>query len=229
MRNALLIAAVTLFSCKREPEYDAWAAGETLVINVLEQAGKKEYVQAEPIVRGSHLKVQTGKSVTIDGVKYLQASSGSRKFMVPEASTASSPAETVREKELWVQTGASMIDDTLSSHIGAFARKGNRLEVLGWDRLMPDGRVHRYNVRMGKAEGWFFGKYTVLTEAEANERFSQFDDAHAAVRNSFKGGDAIGCEFRPYEKPAFADRPMPNPVNAFYLTISPVGLKHIDD
>ena len=96
LRNALLIAAVTLFSCKREPEYDAWAAGETSEINVLEQAGKKEYVQAEPIVRGSHLRIQTGKSVTIDGVKYLQASSGSRKIMVPEASTASSPAETGR-------------------------------------------------------------------------------------------------------------------------------------
>ena len=229
MRNVLLLAAVTLFSCSREPEYDAWAAGESAQIPVLEKAGKKEFVKAEPIVRGSLLRVSTGKSETVDGIKYLFASCGDRKILVPEASMASSLEETVREKELWVQTGASLIDDTLSSHIGAFARKGNRLEVLGHDRLLPDGRVHRYNVRMGKAEGWIFGKYAVLTEEEAKERFSQFDEAHAAVRNSFKGGEASGCEFRPYEKPVFKDRPMPDPVNAFYLTISPVGLRRIDD
>jgi len=228
LRNALLVAAVTLFSCSREPEHDAWAAGDKAEIPVLERAGKKEYKQADPIIRGSLLKVSS-ETVTVDGVKYVQATAGERKILVPEKALATNPRETVREKELFVQTGACVIDDTLSSHIGAFARKGDCLEVLGFDRLQPDGRVHRYNVRAGKTEGWFFGKYAVITEEEAQERFDKFDDAHKAVRNSFKGGEAIGCEFRPYEKPSFADNPMPQPVNAFYLTISPAGLKRIDD
>ena len=229
MRNALLVAAVTLFSCTSEPDYDAWAAGESAEIPVLERAGKKEFVQAEPVVRGALLKVFPGKAVELDGVKLLEAACGDRKVLVPEKSLASSPREVVLEKELFVQTSACVIDDTLSSHIGAFARKGDCLEVLGFDRLMPDGRVHRYNVRTGKTEGWFFGKYAVLSKEEALERFDRFDNAHAAVRNSFKGGEALSCEFRPYEKPIFADNPMPQPVNAFYLTVSPVGLKRIDD
>ena len=228
LRNALLVAAVTLFSCSRQPERDAWVAGESAEVPVLEMAGKKEYVQAEPVIRGSLLKV-TSESVTVDGVKYLHAAAGDRKVLVPEQSLAETPGEVVREKELFVQTGACVIDDTLSSHIGAFARKGDCMEVLGFDRLQPDGRVHRYNVRLGKTEGWFFGKYAVLSKEEALERFDKFDEAHKAVRNSFKGGEAIGCEFRPYDKPAFADNPMPQPVNAFYLTISPAGLKRIDD
>ena len=228
MRSVLLTAAVTLFSCGREPEHDAWAAGESAEIPVLEMAGKKEYVNADPIVRGSLLKVSS-ETVTVDGVKYVHATAGDRKVLVPEKALVTNPRETVRETELFVQTGACVIDDTLTSHIGAFARKGDCLEVLGYDRLMPDGRVHRYNVRLGKTEGWFFGKYTVLSKEEALERFDKFDEAHKAVRNSFKGGEAIGCEFRPYEKPSFADNPMPQPVNAFYLTISPAGLKRIDD
>jgi hypothetical protein len=228
LRSVLLAGAVTLFSCSRDEVYDAWAAGESSDIQVLEKTGKKEFVPANPIVRGTLLKV-TSESVTVDGVKYLHAAAGERKVLVPESCLVSNLRESVRETELFVQTGACVIDDTLSSHIGAFARKGDRLEVLGFDRLMPDGRVHRYNVRLGKTDGWFFGKYAVLSKEEALERFDKFDEAHKAVRNSFKGGEAIGCEFRPYEKPSFADNPMPQPVNAFYLTISPAGLKRIDD
>ena len=221
--------AVTLFSCGREPEREAWAAGDNSQIPALEKVGKKEYKPADPIVRGSLLKVFGGKSVTVEGVKYLEATCGDRKLLVPETALAQSLEETVREKELWVQTSACMIDDTLSSHIGAFARKGSHLEVLGHDRLLPDGSVHRYNVRLGGTEGWIFGKYTALTEESALERYTQFDQDHQAVRNSFKGGDASGCEFRPYDKPSFKDNPMPSPVNAFYLTISPAGLRRIDD
>ena len=194
------------------------------------EAGKKgELTEVEPIARGSVLTVIPGKTIKSGGSKYLPVKSGKSKLYINEGALVASPEEAVMEKILYVQTSASVIDDTLSSHIGGFAKKGTQLEVLGFDKIQPDGRVQRYKVRYGKAEGWIFGKYTVLTPEDAAERFDRFDDAHKAIKNSFKGGEAIGCEFRAYEKPVFADNPMPNPVNAFYLTINPAGLKNIDD
>ena len=194
------------------------------------QAGKNGEIQeAGQIARGSVLTITPGKALKQDGVKYIPVKYGKNRLYVAEDVPVSSVEEAVKEKILYVQTAASIIDDTLSSHIGGFAAKGSRLEVLGFNKILQDGQVQRYKVRYGKSEGWIFGKYTVLGQEEAAERFDIFDDAHRAVKNSFKGGEAVGCEFRPYEKPVFADNPMPNPVNAFYLTISPAGLKHIDD
>ena len=86
----------------------------------------------------------------------------------------------MREKEIFVQTAASLIDDTLSSHICDFAKKGRKLEVTGFDKILPDGTVRRYKVKRGESNAWIFGKYTVLTEEEAALRYGEFDEAHKA-------------------------------------------------
>lgn len=230
MKRILYIVFIVsvLASCGRKDDYTAYAAGSTADVAVFESPKKGEIVPSEPVARGSSLIITSDKTIKQNGVKYLPARIGKRKVYIAEEAVAASPEECVQEKELFVQTAASMIDDTLSSHICDFAKKGRRLEVLGFDKILPDGSVRRYKVKRGESGAWIFGKYTVLTQEEAAERYSEFDEAHKAIKNSFKGGEAIGCEFRPYEKPAFPDNPMPNPVNAFYLTISPAGLKNID-
>ena len=217
-----------LAACGRKDDYTAYAGGNSKDVEVFESPSKGELVQAGSIVRGTALTVTSGKTIKKDGLKYLPVRVNKQKFFLSENAIAQTPEECVKETELYVQTGACMVDDTVHSHICDFAKKGRKLEVLAFDRLLPDGSVRRYKVRNVHSEGWIFGKYTVLTQEEAAERFSQFDDEHKAIKNPFKGGDAIGCEFRPYEKPVFADNPMPSPVNAFYLNISPNGLKNID-
>ena len=230
MKRILYIVFIVsvMASCGRKDDYTAYAAATTADVAVFESPKKGETVPSEPIARGSALIITPDRAIRQDCVKYLPAKIGKRKFYIAEEAVAASPEECVREKELFVQTAASLIDDTLSSHICDFAKKGRRLEVVGFDKLLPDGSVRRYKVKRGESSAWIFGKYTVLTQEEAAERYSKFDEAHKAVKNSFKGGEAVGCEFRPYEKPVFLDNPMPNPVNAFYLTISPAGLKNID-
>ena len=224
-----MLAALIIPSCSRKGEKEAFAASDSSTVPVFELAGKKELSVTGSIPRGSHLIVLPGKSIRKDGVTYLPSKMGKSRFYIAESSLVQTLRESVMEKELFVQTSASIVDDTLSSHISGFAKKGNKVQVLDFDKIQPDGRIRRYQVQAGKQQGWIFGKYLVGSAEEAAERFDMFDDAHKAVKNSFKGGEAIGCEFRPYDKPVFADNPMPNPVNAFYLTISPAGLKHIDE
>ena len=224
-----MLSALIIPSCSRKGEKEAFAASDSSTVPVFELAGKKELSVTDSIPRGSHLIVLPGKSIRKDGVTYLPSKIGKSRFYIAESSLVQTLRESVMEKELFIQTSASIVDDTLSSHISGFAKKGNKVQVLDFDKIQPDGRIRRYQVQAGKQQGWIFGKYLVGSAEEAAERFDMFDDAHKAVKNSFKGGEAIGCEFRPYDKPVFADNPMPNPVNAFYLTISPAGLKHIDE
>ena len=229
-KNALYLASVLLLcSCGPKSDYSAFLAGETSGIPVWNLDRQSGLQAIDTLPRGTELQISAKGACRNEGVRYLPARLGRKKFYVDESALADDRRACVLEKELFVQTSASLIDDTLSSHINGFARKTQKLQVLDYDRLQPDGRVNRYYVKCGNRTGWIFGKYTVLTQEEAAECYDVFDEAHRAVKNSFKGGEASGCEFRPYEKPVFADNPMPDPVNAFYLTISPSGLKHIDE
>lgn len=224
----ILLAAVIIPSCSKKGERDAFAGAECQFVPAYELMGKNELSITDSIPRGSRVTVIPGISIRKDGRHYLPVRIGKQKFFLDETALVSSLEETVMEKDLFVQTSASVIDDTLSSHIAGFAKKGSQVQVLGFDKISSDGRIRRYKVQAGRQEGWIFGKYLVGSSEEAAERFNTYDDAHKAVKNSFKGGEAAGCEFRPYEKPVFADNPMPDPVNAFYLTINPAGLKNID-
>ncbi|MBR5924898.1 MAG: hypothetical protein IKZ60_05490 [Bacteroidales bacterium] len=224
----VLLAAMLIVSCSKKDERDAFAGADSPVVPVYELEDNSELAVTDSIPRGSAITVLPGKSVKENGIRYLPARIGKKKFYLPETALVSTLGEAVMEKELFVQTAASVIDDTLSSHICGFAKKGSKVDVLGYDKILPDGNIRRYKVQTGKQQGWIFGKYLVGSAEKASERFNAFDEAHRAVKNSFKGGEAAGCEFRPYERPVFADNPMPNPVNAFYLTINPAGLKNID-
>ena len=225
----IIPALIILASCSNKGEYDAWLASETNVVPAFTVDKEGSLLPADTLVRGSVLTVLPGKAVKSEGVKYLPVKAGKQKLFVCESALALSEEDVVREKTVFVQTALSIVDDTLSSHIAGFAKKGSELQVLSYDKLLPDGSVRRYKVAYANAQGWVFGKYTVWTREDAQLRYDRFDDAHKAIKNPFKGGEAIGCEFRPYEKPVFADNPMPNPVNAFYLNISPAGLLRIDD
>ncbi len=121
----------------------------------------------------------------------------------------------------------SVIDDTLTSHILTQVKKGTALEIL--DSVNEKHTGLRYLVSDGKNEGWIYGKYLSVSKEEAMKEFDLYADKHKAVKNSYKGGEAVDCDFTPYEKPSFGDNEMPQPCNALYLNISPSGLKKIDD
>ena len=219
----------SLCACSSGDEYTAYLCGNTPGVTVWSVEKKQDPRPLDTLSRGTQIIVSPKGAFRHDGVRYFRSRAGKNRFYVAEPSVAQDFRSCVTEKEIFVQTSASLIDDTLSSHIAGFAKKEQKLEVLDYNLLLPNGKVKRYLVKCGNVSGWIFEKYIAHTAEAAAERFGVFDETHKAVRNPFKGGEASGCEFRPYEKPVFADNPMPSPVNAFYLTISPAGLANIDD
>ena len=224
-----LCFAIVIAACSSDEVREGYLASDRPDVSIWEFGRKDTLARIGTLPRGTHIRYYSDKTRKSDGIRYLRARYGRNTFYIDESSICDSLPGAVREKEMYIQTSASVIGDTLTSSISGFARKKERVEILGHDFLLPDGTVNRYHVRSKGARGWVFGKYLVPTAEEAAQRYDEFDDAHRSVKNSFKGGEAAGCEFRPYAKPVFADNPMPDPVNAFYLTISPVGLKHIDE
>ena len=188
--------------------------------------------EATTLIRGREVVANTGRVVEIEEQTYVpitletdQVYYAKAEFLVDE------PEQVVQEKSLWVRTTSSIISDRETSEIGGLAEKGEALEITGFDVLCEDGTVSRYKVRQNTVEGWLYSKYLTASEKEAKARYKadKYDKIHKAVKNSFGGGEAIGCEFYPTERVSFPDNKMPEACYSLYLNFSPAVIGNIEE
>ena len=244
MKKSLLLLALialTLASCsssneKKKIEKDSYeerylaSATAEVELYSIDQEGKVKLEQT--IARGCKVSANVGKGVKAENENYYAVDvAGKGSFYVKGESLAASLKEAVKEKEIWTRTPASIIDDCETSHVGGLADKGDKLAVLGFDSICPNGTVHRYKVKKGKVVGYVYGKYLVFSKEEANKRYKaeKYDKIHKAIKNSFRGGEAIGCDFYPVERVKFANNKMPEACYSLYLNISPAVIGNIEN
>ena len=234
MKKTLLILGclVMAMSCsqKQEKEVRYLASVEpTLIIYDLTEENVP--LASSTMVRGTEVVVSPGESIEYEEQKFLPAQIGELKFYVLENNTVANREDCAQEVSIWVRTPASVIDDTTCAHICGLAEKGKKYNVVGYDKLLNDGTIRRYDIVCGHDTGWIYGKYTVFNEEEAKARYmpEKYDPIHSKVRNTFGGGDAMGCDYYPVEKPEFANNKMPDPVYSLYLNFSPAVIGNIDE
>ena len=131
MKKALIyiLASLAAVSCGSKDDYTAFLAGETKGI-VLWQVDKKQGpAAADTLARGTQVLVSPKSAVKTEGLRYLPVKYGKRIFYAEEGCLVAEKRSCVVEKELYVQTSASLIDDTLSSHIATLAKKRQKLEI----------------------------------------------------------------------------------------------------
>lgn len=182
------------------------------------------------VARGAELTVYPNCGKSAAGVDYMKAVYDGVICYVSVENVAVSADDVVREKSLWVRTPATIIADLETSKIAGFADKSSEVEILGYDTLLDNGCVATYRVRCGEVEGYVYGKYLVSTPEAAALRYKaeEYDPVHSAVRNSFGGGEAIGCDFYPVEKPRFADNVMPEACYSLYINAGGNALRNIE-
>ena len=133
------------------------------------------------------------------------------------------PKAVVTTKAMYVRTPVNLTDET-GAVAGQLVDKGQELTVIGFDKLDAEGKVVRYIVRAGEAEGYVRAGYVTRTVDEAN---AQYDAAvyqmHVDRGDDWGGGDAAGLDYFPREKAKFADNVMPEKVKALYLNVEFIG------
>ena len=228
----VILATAILVSCGNkdiiEERYLASATTEVVIYSIDD---KGNMVEAQSIVRGRKVRANLGRVVKIEKVRFVPIELTRKQyFYALEQSLVSTPKEVAQEREMWVRTPASIITNCETSLIGGLADKGEKLEILDFDSLRSDGRVNRYRVRQGKLEGYIFGKYLVSTEEEARKRYKAevYDKVHKAIKNTFGGGEAFGCDFYPTERVEFENNKMPEACYSLYLNISPSVIGNIE-
>lgn len=189
----------------------------------------KILVENKKIPRGIEVKV-SDKKITYEDKTYYLAKIEDANYYIEDINLVDKTNEVLLENKIYVRTPTSVLANDDSKKILGLAKKGDELEVVGYNKINEDGSVDVYKVNFGEQEGLVYGKYMSYTKEEAilNYMADTYDKFHSKIKNSYGGGEATTLDFYPNEKPKFTDNVMPDSVYALYLNCGSNVIKNID-
>ncbi len=182
---------------------------------------------ADTLSRGQLIQaaVNIEKSVGEKSYMRILPEGEKRELYIPSTSCVTSPEEVVQEQDIYVRIPAAVIADTQTSAVATLAKKGDKLQDLGFDTVDEQGKVNRYKVLANGSEGWLWSKYTAFSKEEALKKYKsgKYDKIHDSRRNPWGGGKASGCDYNPVERVVFEENKMPEACYALYLNCAVLG------
>ena len=179
------------------------------------------------LVRGT--KVSSYKdTVTKNDKSYTKIDYDKSIYYVDSGSLVKDVKSAVLEKVKYVRTSVTVYQNSEDSKIESFIKKGNKLDVTDYDKLLEDGSVNMYKIRSDNTEGWVYGKYLVNDEEAANEVYNENSvyDTHKDRKYGLRelyGGKASTLDYYPYEKVEFEDNKLLKSAKAMYLNAGTIG------
>jgi len=190
----------------------------------------QDFSKGTEITRGSKVATEN-KSVTDEatGIKYTEIIYEDNVYLVLPSDITETERDVVAEEKVYIRTPASVYDSNTSSNLISFIKKGEEVEIAGYDYLNEDGTVNKYKIKYSDLEGYIYAKYTVNTLEESLKNYDSEGSyqVHLSRTNRHGGGSAGNLDYFPVEKPAFEDNIMPSEVKSFYLNST--AIKNIDD
>ena len=182
---------------------------------------KKEVEKLEKskdISRGTKVKVYEKDKKTFDEKEYVRIEHDKKEYYILSTNYVDKYEDVVLEKELFVRTSVNLLKD-LEGNIGTLLKKGDKLEVIGYEKLLDDGKVDIYKVKKEENEGYVYSKYVVLDSDTANKVYDEegIYKIHVDRTDKYGGGNAKNLDYYPVEKPKFEENKMPDEVYALYV------------
>ena len=181
-----------------------------------------EYNEIKKLPRGT--KVQELEKIETEEQNYIKIILDEEEYLVKEENLNE---KIVQEEEIYVRTPCALYENE-EGKILSQLNKGDKLEIVGYNKLDETGRVDMYKIKKENNEGFVYEKYLTQEESEATKDYDNgYYEIHQKRTNIFGGGDAATLDYYPYEKPKFKDNIMPEEVNALYINVE--SLKDIDE
>jgi len=178
----------------------------------------KQMKEIENVYRGSKVK-SNNKNTTIEDINYLEVdiknidylelNTKDNKYYIKEINLTENEQEIVTENEKYVRTSVTVYKNKTDSKIESFIKKGNKIEIIGYDYIDEEGVVNMYQIKKDDIEGWVYEKYLVNTYEEAKEVYNENGvyDIHKDRKYSRElyGGKASTLDYYPYKRVEFKD------------------------
>ena len=187
--------------------------------------------EADSLYRGTKVK-STKEQKVIGETNYTEIKLDEETYYIKDNVLVETKEEIVKEENKYVRTSVTVYKNEKESKISSFIKKGNKLDILGYDFLDEEGNVNMYKIKQGEIEGWVYGKYLVDTETDAKANYNENGvyDIHKDRKYSFElyGGKASTLDYYPYEKVEFEDNPLLKTAKSMYLNAGSNVINNID-
>ena len=186
-------------------------------------------VEEKEILRGTEV-IDTKKQVTYEEKVYNNIIVDNKKYYINIENLTKTKDLIVKEEYIYTRSTTTILENKDDIKIAGLSKKGEKLEVLGYDYLNEEGEVNLYKIKINDIEGYIYGKYTTQLEEEAKANYmaETYDKIHQSIKNYYNGGEAIKLDFYPNEKPKFENNIMPESVYALYLNAGSTTINNID-
>ena len=160
--------------------------------------------------------------------EYLLIKFDNKEYYVNAKQLVKNVKDVVLEKERYVRTSVTVYENETDSKIASFIKKGNKLDITGYDKLLDDGNVNMYKIKYNDTEGYVYSKYLVNDKESADSVYNENGVYDIHKDRKFKGrelygGKASTLDYYPYERVEFEDNKLLKKAKTMYLNAGTIG------
>lgn len=227
----LIIGVIIFFTSKGKNisigKSSMYLAGDTNKVTTYIMDEDNILKENSELVRGKKV-IYSGKKVNMNDNEYLLIKFDNKEYYVNAKQLVKNVKDVVLEKERYVRTSVTVYENEADSKIASFIKKGNKLDIIGYDKLFDDGNVNMYKIKYNDTEGYVYSKYLVNDKESADSVYNENGVYDVHKDRKFKGrelygGKASTLDYYPYERVEFEDNKLLKKAKTMYLNAGTIG------
>lgn len=227
----LIIGIIIFFTSKGKHisigKSSMYLAGDTNKVTTYIMDEDNSLKENSELVRGKKV-IYSGKKVNMNDNEYLLIEFDNKEYYVNAKQLVKNVKDVVLEKERYVRTSVTVYENETDSKIASFIKKGNKLDIIGYDKLFDDGNVNMYKIKYNDTEGYVYSKYLVNDKESADSVYNENGVYDIHKDRKFKGrelygGKASTLDYYPYERVEFEDNKLLKKAKTMYLNAGTIG------
>ena len=227
----LIIGIIIFFTSKGKNisigKSSMYLAGDTNKVTTYIMDEDNSLKENGELVRGKKV-IYSGKKVNMNDNEYLLIEFDNKEYYVNAKQLVKNVKDVVLEKERYVRTSVTVYENETDSKIASFIKKGNKLDIIGYDKLFDDGNVNMYKIKYNDTEGYVYSKYLVNDKESADSVYNENGVYDIHKDRKFKGrelygGKASTLDYYPYERVEFEDNKLLKKAKTMYLNAGTIG------
>ena len=227
----LIIGIIIFFTSKGKHisigKSSMYLAGDTNKVTTYIMDEDNSLKENSELVRGKKV-IYSGKKVNMNDNEYLLIKFDNKEYYVNAKQLVKNVKDVVLEKERYVRTSVTVYENETDSKIASFIKKGNKLDITGYDKLLDDGNVNMYKIKYNDTEGYVYSKYLVNDKESADSVYNENGVYDIHKDRKFKGrelygGKASTLDYYPYERVEFEDNKLLKKAKTMYLNAGTIG------
>ena len=227
----LIIGIIIFFTSKGKNisigKSSMYLAGDTNKVTTYIMDEDNSLKENSELVRGKKV-IYSGKKVNMNDNEYLLIEFDNKEYYVNAKQLVKNVKDVVLEKERYVRTSVTVYENETDSKIASFIKKGNKLDITGYDKLLDDGNVNMYKIKYNDTEGYVYSKYLVNDKESADSVYNENGVYDIHKDRKFKGRELYGgksstLDYYPYERVEFEDNKLLKKAKTMYLNAGTIG------